>query len=340
MRILVSTPGHIRTAPMGFYCLETFRSLGHEVELFDAGSLTLQEKVFLRPIAKLKGQNRIEKVFLNRRLHETVKRFRPDFFLSIFGFDIFPETIDFIQKQGCITACWWLNDPFQFERGLFHAPSYQYFFSNCETSTQRYHQNGFKSAFYLPHAAFTPVHHPIAVTPNEKKELESEVCFIGDWGPVRQGILSMLSQRTDLKIWGPWKKHLTKKDRLWSRVVDGYFTPQKMAKVFSCTKIAINLHSWFGYYNSGFNPRTFETPACGALEICDWKEGLDRQFKEDEEIVLYRTGFELESKIKALLKDDSNRKQIAEGGLKRSLHEHTYEHRMKQMLNIVSNTQL
>ena len=85
MRILVSTPGHIRTAPMGFYCAETFRSLGHEVLLFDAGSLTLKEKLLLRPVAKIRGQNRIEKVFLNRRLSDTARNFRPDFFLSIFG---------------------------------------------------------------------------------------------------------------------------------------------------------------------------------------------------------------------------------------------------------------
>jgi spore maturation protein CgeB len=332
MRILVATPGHIRTAPMGFYCAETFRSLGHEVEVFDSGSLTLKEKILLRPLAKLRGKNHIEKIFLNDRLRKRALQFQPDLFLAIFGFDIFPETLDVIRKKGAITACWWLNDPFQFERGMFHSSAYQYFFSNCEASTEKYKKNGGKPAFHLPHGAYTQVHRPQTITNGDRKNFQNDVCFVGDWGPVRQGILSMLSQRVDLKIWGPWKKHLTKKDRLWSKVVDGYFTPTDMTKVFSMTKIAINLHSWFGYYNTGFNPRTFETPACGALQICDWKEGLDKHFKENEEIVIYQSGSELESKIKNLLQNDALRKQIAEAGLKRVLQEHTYEHRMKQML--------
>jgi spore maturation protein CgeB len=336
MRILVSSPGHLRTAPMGFYCAETFRAMGHEVQLFDAGSLTLKEKILLRPIAKLRGKNRVEKVFLNRRLMDTVRNFRPNFYLSIFGFDVFPETIDFIQKQGAVTAAWWLNDPFQFERGLFHAPAYQFFFSNCKASTQRYQGHGIKSAFYLPHAAFSSVHRPINVPTRERKHLESEVCFVGDWGPVRQGILSALSQRVDLKIWGPWRKHLNKKDRLWSRVVDGYFTPEQMTKIFSLTKVAVNLHSWFGYYNTGFNPRTFETPACGALQACDWKENIEEHFEENKEIVIYRTGSELESKVKDLLRNDSYRKEVTHAGLKRSLQEHTYEHRMSQMLSMMN----
>jgi spore maturation protein CgeB len=322
MRILVATPGHIRTAPMGAYSAETLKSLGHEVRLVDAGSLTLAEKIIFRPIAKLRGRNRIEKTYLNARLLKEYQDFRPELFISIFGFDIFPETIDRMRKKGTRTACWWLNDPFQFDRGLFLATSYDYFFSNCAASTLKYQNHGV-NAFHLPHAAFLPKHRPYKVSQSERKTLQSEVCFVGDWGPVRQGILSILSQKIDLKIWGPWKKHLSKKDRLWSRINDGYFSTETMGKVFSCTKIAINLHSWFGYYNTGYNPRTFETPACGAFQICDWKEDLDKHFSDGSEIIYYRSGSEMEYQIKHFLTDESARKQIAQAGYQRALREHT-----------------
>lgn len=334
MRILVTTPGHIKTAPMGLYAAETLAALGHEVKLFDAGTLTLKEKVILRPIAKLRGRNRIEKVLLNQRLLKEHERFRPDLFLAIFGFDIFPETIARMKKMGTRSICWWLNDPFQFERGLFISTSYDYFFSNCGSCTLSYQKNGVK-AYHLPHAVFPKIHHPHQLSNGDRKSFESEVCFIGDWGPVRQGILSILSKKVNLKIWGPWKKHLSKKDRLWDKVVDGYFTPETMAKVLSCTKVAINLHSWFGYYDTGYNPRTFETPGCGAFQVCDWKHDLDRYFNDGSEIVLYRSGDEMEKKIKAYLADESARKQIAEAGYRRVMQNHTYEHRMKEMLSIV-----
>ncbi len=335
MRIFVASPGHLRTAPMGRYSAETFRQLGHEVEWFDAGSLTTGEKLLLRPLAKLRGESHFEKTRLNHRLLDAVAKFQPDLFLAIFGFDLFPETLAAIRARGTKTVCWWLNDPFQFERGLKIAPAYDHFLSNCAVSVARYRAQGIAAADYLPHAAFEAEHHPVTLSDAERRTWQSEVCFVGDWGPVRQGILSMLSQRVDLRIWGPWRKHLTPKDRLWSRVVDGYFTPAEMARAFSATKVAINLHSWFGYYEHGLNPRVFEAPACGAVQACDWKEELPRHFAEGTEVVTYRTGAQLEETLRQLVKDDARRREIAEAGRQRVLRDHTYPVRMRQMLVMV-----
>ncbi|MDD2709912.1 MAG: glycosyltransferase [Verrucomicrobiae bacterium] len=335
MRILVATPGHLRTAPMGRYCAETFREMGHDVRLFDCGSLTLSEKFFLRPVAKLRGQNRFEKTRLNRRLLETADEFKPELFLAIFGFDIFPETLAAIRKSGARAVCWWLNDPFQFDRGLALAPAYDLFLSNCASSARRYVHQGVSRAGYLPHAAFLPVHRPIELSAAERRQWESEVCFIGDWGPVRQGILSMLSRKVKLRIWGPWRKHLTPRDRLWSSITDGFFTADDMARALSSAKAAINLHSWFGYYECGLNPRTFETPACGAFQLCDWKEDLAQHYQETKEIITYHTGAELELKLIEFLRDDAARRQIAESARQRTLAEHSYPRRMRQLLEMI-----
>ncbi len=318
---------------MGRYAAETFRTLGHDVRLFDAGSLTLPEKLVLRPMAKMRGDKRFEKSRLNQRLIDLAKEFRPDLFVSMFGFDIFAETVAAIQKLGARTVCWWMNDPIQVERGLALAPAYEFFFSNCETSTKFYRDSGITGARYLPHAAFLPLHRPMELDADERKRWASEICFVGDWGPVRQGILSNLAKKFDLRIWGPWHKRLNKKDRLWGRVVDGYFTTEDMARAFSATKIALNLHAWFGYYPHGLNPRVWETPACGALEVCDEKLDLPSQFKHGVEIVTYRDGLELEGKLRELLDDAAARQRIAAAGLKRVKAEHTYEHRIRELLS-------
>lgn len=333
MRIFVASPGHLRTVPMGGYCCETLCKLGHEAILFDAGSLRPMEKLLLRPMAKWRGQNSFEKSRLNARLLQAVRDFKPDIFLAIFGFDIFPETVANLRKQGIRTVCWWLNDPIQFERGLSIAPTYEHFFTNCLSSARHYQKRGMLHASCLPHAAFLPVHRPIELTGEERKIWESEACFAGDWGPVRQGILSSLAQKVNIRIWGPWNRRLHRKDRLRRCVVDGYFTAEDMARIFSSTKAAINLHSWFGYYPYGLNPRVFESPACGVLQICDAKEELTHHFLEDEEIVVYRTGLELESKLRNLLKDDTLRRKIADAGRTRVLKDHSYEMRICQMLD-------
>lgn len=333
MRIGIAAPGHLKTVPMGRYCAETFRRMGHEVLLFDAGSLTLAEKAILRPIAKMRGQHAFEKTRLNHRLAKAMRDFQPNFFLAIFGFDIFPATIAALRERGARTACWWLNDPFQFERGAGIAPAYDFFFSNCACSARRHTSSGLRAA-HLAHAAYEPVHHPMPLSDRERNTLASEVCFLGDWGPVRQGILSQLSRKVDLRIWGPWRKHLTPRDRLWSRIEDGYFTPEQMARVLSATKVAINLHSWFGYYESGLNPRTFEVPACGAAQVCDWKTDLDQHFEIGREIMTYRTGEELEGILRELLKNDPGCNDLAQAGLRRVQADHTYRARMERMLEL------
>lgn len=335
MRILVATPGHLRTAPMGRYAAETLRRMGHEVHLFDSGSLTLPEKIVLRPVARLRGEKRYEKTRLNKRLYDAAHSFRPELFLSMFGFDIFGETVKEIGSLGAHTVCWWMNDPIQNERGLALAKDYEFFFSNCETSVKFYRDAGIKSARFLPHAAFPELHHPVKLDAAEHRHWESEICFVGDWGPIRQGVLSNIAKKFEIRIWGPWHKRLDRKDRLWSRVVDGYFTTEDMARAFSATKIALNLHAWFGYFPYGLNPRVWETPACGALEVCDAKTDLARQFREDEEIITYRHGLELESKLKDLLGDASARERVAKAGMKRVQQEHTYEHRLRELLQSV-----
>lgn len=333
MRIGIAAPGHLKTVPMGRYCAETFRQMGHEVLLFDAGSLTLAEKAFLRPVAKLRGERAFEKGRLNRRLSEAMRAFEPDFFLAIFGFDLFPETVADLRKRGARTACWWLNDPFQFERGAEIAPCYDFFFSNCSVCAGRHASAGLRAA-HLAHAAFEPVHRPVEVEGAERARLASEACFVGDWGPVRQGILSQLSRRVALRIWGPWRKHLHRRDRLWGCVEDGYFTPEHMAKVLSAAKVAINLHSWFGYYDSGLNPRTFEVPACGAAQACDAKVELGQHFEIGREVEAYRTGEELERIVRRLLREDGAREDLARAGLARVRREHTYRARMGRMLEL------
>lgn len=308
--------------------------MGHETLLLDAGTLALGEKLILRPLAKLRGDRAFEKSRLNLRVRRAVLDFQPDLFLAIFGFDLFSETVAAFRKAGIRTACWWLNDPFQFERGAEIARAYDVFLSNCARSAQRHAASGLRAA-HLPHAAFEPLHRPMTLSERERAHLSSEVCFLGDWGPVRQGILSQLSRKVPLRIWGPWRKRLTPRDRLWGCVEDGFFRPEAMARVLSATKVAINLHSWFGYYESGLNPRTFETPSCGAAQVCDWKSDLESHFVVGREIQVYRSGEELEEILLGLLRDDRARGELAQAGMARVRAEHGYRARMRQLLEAV-----
>ncbi|NTV23209.1 MAG: glycosyltransferase family 1 protein, partial [Nanoarchaeota archaeon] len=57
-------------------------------------------------------------------------------------------------------------------------------------------------------------------------------------------------------------------------------------------------------------------------------------FKEGKEIVLYDTIPDLLEKVKQYKDDFDSRMKIAEAGYKRVINEHTFVHRMKEVLSV------
>ena len=114
MRILLAVPGNLKTVPMGRFAFDSLRELGHEVALFDY-RLRPIDKLAAR-LAKLAGRDGEQAPLVNRRLRALSDEFRPDLFLTIYGFNVSEETLRALRRLGVPSACWWINDPFQFER--------------------------------------------------------------------------------------------------------------------------------------------------------------------------------------------------------------------------------
>ena len=131
-KILLTVPGHLKTVPMNRFVYETLIAMGHRVELFDLSASSLPEKIH-------KGIARDHfYATLNRQLLSRIDRFCPDLLFSVFGFDLSPETLQKIRKTGTVTACWWLNDPFQYHKSIRQAPYYDYYFTNAHATVEEY----------------------------------------------------------------------------------------------------------------------------------------------------------------------------------------------------------
>jgi len=109
-----------------------------------------------------------------------------------------------------------------------------------------------------------------------------------------------------------------------------------MYKTLAQSRITINRHINVAekYAN---NMRLYEATGMGTCLITDWKENLHTIFKLDEEVVTYRSADELIEKVNYLLENDDERKKIAKTGQKRTLKDHTYENRMKELSKILDN---
>jgi spore maturation protein CgeB len=335
MKVLVTSPGHLRTVPVADFVLRALRESGIETHLLRT-SMTPLEKAWkgIRHGLGLRKWS-LDYAHVNRRLKRWVEVEKPDLLLCIFGFDLFPETLEFVRRRGVTTVCWWLNDPIQFDRSLKQLLSYDFYFTNSRGSVEDYRRAGKGSVHYLPAACSPAVHRRLELDPKNEEKFESEVCFAGDWGPVREAVLTRLVPEFDLSIWGPWRRKLSPSSPLYNRVRGKWFTPEEMTRIFNGTNVVLNLHSWFGKFECGTNPRLFEAAGCGAFQLCDWKSDIPYLFTLQEEMVCYRSLDELKEQLRYFLKDDAARKQIGERARQRAMREHTYQDRIMTILEIV-----
>lgn len=327
MKILLALPGRLKTVPMGQFSAQALRELGHTVELFDFWP-NWRDKLYQKSLGRLSSE---EHATINRRFRSAVEREKPDLVLAIYGFHLSRESLAYLKSRGIPSACWWLNDPFQFERSLQKAALFDHLFSNAWGSVADYRAHGV-NAHWLPTACEPGIHKRVPAVP----EYACDICFAGDWSPLREAWLTRLAQRYDVKVFGPWAKKIAPGSILKERLVDGFFSPESMVAMFSSAKVVLNIHTWYGKWSHGTNPRLFEAAGCGAFQAVDWKDELPELFDCERELLVYRDQDDLIEKLDAALRDDQLRAEAANRAQARAYAEHTYRNRMEHLLSVIA----
>jgi len=170
-----------------------------------------------------------------------------------------------------------------------------------------------------------------------RPEYACDVCFAGDWSPLREQVMESLASEFDVRVFGPWGKKLAPGSRLRARLSDGFFTPDDMAAIFSSVKVVLNIHTWYGRFDHGVNPRLFEAAGCGAFQLVDWKREIPELFDCRTEVRCYRDIGELAPLLREVLADATVRKAAAAAAQRRAYSEHSYVHRMRRLLEIVTS---
>ncbi len=107
-----------------------------------------------------------------------------------------------------------------------------------------------------------------------------------------------------------------------------------MYRILNRSRISVNYHIQLsGPYAN--NMRLYETTGVGALLLTDWKQNLHELFEPDAEVVAYRSTQECVEQIGSLLSHEADRARIAKAGQARTLRDHTYRSRMKELVALV-----
>jgi spore maturation protein CgeB len=130
----------------------------------------------------------------------------------------------------------------------------------------------------------------------------------------------------DLRGWPPWSTI--------RRRYQGEAWGLDMYRLLASSRIVLNRHIAEAreYAN---NMRLYEATGVGSLLVTDAKSNLHELFEPDAEVVTYGSAGELVAKARHYLAHEDERRAIAAAGRARTLRDHTYAVRMRELVPIL-----
>ena len=296
---------------------QSLKALGHEVELFD----------YMTELAQL------GKPAMNRKLLEIAAATKPDFAMfSLYTDQFDPETVKEMKKY-TRTLCFFHDDTWRVEFSRYWAPQFDFFTTPDVYGERKYRSLGLETAIYFPFGCNETLY---SKTGAEKKY---DVSFVGAWHPYREWLLRRLRKAGfSVKAVG-------------YRWPGGIVAHEDMVKLFNETRINLNMSnstSWDARYllssprglvNRIRSPKSveqikarhFEINGSGGFQLSYYVEGLERHYSIGNEIAIYVDPDDLLQKVGFYLAEAKLRESIADAGHSRTLAEHTFGRRFKQV---------
>lgn len=145
-------------------------------------------------------------------------------------------------------------------------------------------------------------------------------------------LLETLVENTPLEFWGRIAASLPKRSPIWSRY-RGPAWGAEMYTLLARSRITLNHHIGVAaeYAN---NMRLFEATGMGTLLVTDRKSNLHEMFEAGKEIAVYDSPESCVATVRRFLADQAARASVARAGQARTLRDHTYAQRTREMAGI------
>jgi len=341
LRVLVVLPMYGGSLPIGRYCAQALRDLGHTVDVFDApafhGAFSAVRAL------QITGErlNQLENAFLqviSQAIQAKAEQLAPDLVLALAQAPLTRQTLKRLERQNVVTAMWFVEDYKLFTYWRAFALCYDIFaVIQKGPLLSELTAIGQPNALYLPLAALPDFHAPQKLDPAARRKYGAKISFLGAGYPNRRAAFRQLRHR-DFKIWGSdWEGD----DSLAAQVQHkgARISPEEAVRIYNASQINLNLHSSVQArelvtQGDFVNPRTFELAACGAFQLVDKRELMPELFAAGE-LATFNTIQELLEKIDYFLERPEERAAFAERGRQRVLRDHTYHARMETLIGFI-----
>jgi spore maturation protein CgeB len=168
---------------------------------------------------------------------------------------------------------------------------------------------------------------------------ERGAVFVGSLVPGKQhthgnALLAAAAERVEIDFWGPGAESWPESSPIRRRH-HGDAWGLDMYRVLAGARVALNRHiDVAGEYAN--NMRLYEATGVGTALVTDAKRNLAELFEPGSELLTYSTADELAEQARRLLSDDDERTAIARAGQARTLRDHTYAQRMRELVEILA----
>lgn len=315
-----------------YHLANAFRFLGHNVTIFDLTAVMPIKYAFnYHAIKYFKKYDE----FIFQNIAKKIIVIKPDLVIGTYRF-INPLCIKSIKKELPHTIIIHVNPDAltTFELQQIFASQYDFFFTKDPYIVNFMKQKMNLNAIYLPEA-FNPLVHQIPKI--NRIELEGktniDVLIFGYLYPYRVNMIKkLIGSGINVTLFG-------KKDkRFFDPELDKYFhnewiTGERKAELLYGSKIVFNN---FHYAEiESVNCKFFEIAGIGAFQICDYRPTVDEYSKIDSSKFTFKSIDEAIDLIKFYLDKPMLRHEMANIQYEHFVQNHTYEHRVKQILETV-----
>jgi spore maturation protein CgeB len=339
MKILFSGHHNPHFLTITEYIESAIRNLGHELFIFEDCNHLIPGRIRER----VPFLNQLDLGIINKKILALAESVNPDIAIVTGGQRISSETISILKSRGIVCILWTTDpppvSPQYFQSIMNAAPFYDHIFCQGTEAIELFDNAGIKGAQWLPMACDPDYHSPAECSFSDKEKYGSDLVFVGSYYPERAIIFEAISE-FDLAIWGPGWESLRSDSPLRRCIRGAHTTPAEWLKIYSTSKVILATHyhdpeNRFPVYQA--SPRVFEALACGAFVICDDQRDVFSLFQDGEDLVRFLDASDLINKAKYYLAHPEERNKIAERGSRNALKNHTYIHRIKELLSKIGN---
>lgn len=329
--------------------------MGHDIIYFDFMSL-LQEH---------------GRAWMNNRLLEVARAENPDLMFTVLFSDEFDQPVlrELTEGIGIETISWFCDDHWRFEQySRLWAPCFRWVVTTAESALPKYAQMGYRNVIKSQWACnsflyrrmntsleydVTFIGQPYGNRPKIIERLKREGIDIKAWGTgwdsgrvSQDDMIRIFNQsRINLNVTGTYgasspsgRISSAVGNRITSRLLDRIpfmRAMQNAGKVFNLNQRTSSSgcdHSEpAGGPTEQIKGRNFEVPGCGGFLLTGNAENLSSYYDIGKDVVCFHDIDDMVQKIRYYLKHEDERAAIAQAGYERTLREHTYEQRFKEI---------